>query len=83
MLNISNPHYGAENVTVTVEWTQLTGVTYTVKVSPSVPTVNPIETTRYQLTIPYNKTYNFSVVAATPCRPNATNFIILNYGEAY
>ena len=81
MLNISNQTYEPENVTVTVEWTQLTGVTYTVIVSPSVPTVNLIGTTRYQLTIPYNRTYNFSVVAATPCRPNATNFITLNYGE--
>ena len=81
MLNISHQDYGAENVTVTVEWTQQTGVTYTVKVSPSPPTINPIGTTRYQLTIPFNKTYNFSVVAATHCRANAAVYITLHYGE--
>ena len=71
-----------DNITVTVEWTQKVDVTYTVKVSPSVPIMKVNFTSmRYQLTIPYNNTYNVSVVAATPCRPNATAFITLDYGE--
>ena len=81
----TSEQYEADNITVTVGWAQHAGVTYTVKVSPLVPIINftDLESTRYQLTIPYNETYNFSVVAATPCRPNATSFITLNYGEVY
>ena len=87
-LNILEPQYDADNVTVTVEWAQQEpGVVYSVKVSPFVSTGNftEITCTRYQLTIPYNKMYNFSVMATTPCRPNTTafKFITLNYGEVY
>ena len=83
-LNILEPHYDATNVTVTVEWDQMEpGVEYSIEVSPFVPTGYFTETTRYQLTIPYNNTFNFSVMASTPCRPNATAFIILNYGKVY
>ena len=80
-MSISEKQYEADNVTVTVEWTQQQGVTYIVKVSPFVPKTNLTESARYQLTIPYNSTYNLSVVAATPCRSNATAFITLHYGE--
>ena len=62
-LNILEPHYDADNVTVTVEWAQQEpGVVYSVEVSPFVLIINFTElTTRYQLTIPYNEAYNFSV----------------------
>ena len=76
--------YGVDRVTVTVEWTQQANITYTATVSPGpvVPLLSIGDTSR-QLTILCNTTYNFSVVAATraPCRPNASNFTILNYGE--
>lgn len=83
-LNILEPHYDAANVTVTVEWDQMVpGIVYSVEVSPLVPIGHFTETTRYQLTIPYNETFNFSVMASTPCRPNDTTFkfITLNYGK--
>ena len=80
-LRISQESYETDSVTVTVEWAQQKGVIYTVKVRPFVPTINSIENTSYQLTISYNKTYNFSVMATTPCRPNVTAVITLNYGE--
>ena len=85
-LNMLEPHYEADNVTVTVEWAQLEpGIVYSVEVTPNVPIGNFTESTRYQLTIPYNKTYNFSVMAITPCRSNATTFksITLKFGEGY
>ena len=83
-LTLLEPCYDAANVTVTVEWDQLEPlVEYSIKVSPFVPTGYFIETTRYQLIIPYNETFYFSVIASTPCRPNYTTvtFITLNYGK--
>ena len=82
-LNISELHYEADNVTVTVEWAQQEpGVVYSVEVSPFVPITNFTETTRYQLTIPYNETYNFSVMATAPCT-TAFKFSTLNFGAVY
>ena len=80
--SISKVNYGADSVTVTVEWIQaeLPHIMYYTAVSPSVPVVLIGNTSR-QLTILYNIKYNFSVEATTPCRPNATAFITLNYGE--
>jgi hypothetical protein len=79
-LRITEEHYGADNVTITVEWTQVYDVTYTANVSPMVPLM-PIESTSRRLTISYGEEYNFSVTAATPCRPNASNFTTISYGE--
>ena len=65
-----------------MEWTpaQEVDVTYFTVTSPLVPVILTGSTNR-QLTISYNTEYNLSVVAVTSCRPNATAFIILNYGE--
>lgn len=84
MLSISAEQYEADSVTVTVEWAwaQQIHVTYSAKVVPLVPILITGSTSR-QLTIPYNNEYNLSVVATAPCRPNATTFIKLNYGEVY
>ena len=76
---ISSEEYSAANVTVTVEWTQLAVAVYYVRVVPLVPVVY-IRDARYQLTIPYNTEYNFSVEAIIPCRPNTTAIIKLKYG---
>ena len=84
MLNIQSEEYEADNVTITVTvvWAQQTAVhvRYSASVVPWAPLM-PNGSASYQLTILYNTDYNFSVVATTPCRPNATMFIILNYGE--
>ena len=79
MKNISE-YYSADNVTVTVEWTQLVHATYSVTVVPPVPIVFT-GSISHQLTIPYNTEYNLTVEAAAPCRPNTTAFIRLNYSE--
>ena len=73
--------YSADNVTVTVEWTQQVYTTYDVTVVPPVPIVFT-ESTSCQLTISYNTEYNLTVEAAAPCRPNTTALLRLNYGEA-
>ena len=81
-LSITEKHYGTNNAIITVEWAQLEGVMYIVNVSPLAPIIST-GSTSLQLTISYNTKYNLSVVASTLCRPNATAFIILNYGEEY
>ena len=79
-MNISEEHYEADNITITVEWAQQIGVTYyAIKISPVVPLMF-IGSTSRQLIILYNTVYNFSVEAAAPCRPNATASIRLKYG---
>jgi hypothetical protein len=80
MLRVSDERYETDDVIVTVEWTQLEGVTYTTSVSPLTSIVVTGNTSR-QLTISYNTKYNLSVEAAPPCRPYPTAVIALNYGE--
>lgn len=87
-MSISEVHYGADNVTVTVNWSQTepaqqVHVLYSSTVVPSDVSVITTGSTSRQLTIPYNTEYNLSVEAIVPCRPNATASIKLNYGEAY
>ena len=81
-LGITSEEYKADNITVTVEWTQQVAAMYTVSVIPLAP-INFTGSTSRQLTISYNTVYNFSVEATAPCRTNATAFIGLNYGEVY
>ena len=76
--NISE-YYSADNVTVTVEWTQQVYATYDVTVVLPVPIEFTGSTSR-RLTILYNTEYNLTVEAAAPCRPNTTALIRLNYG---
>ena len=75
--------YGADNVTVTVEWVLAqAGVIYSFRISPLVPIMFTGRSS-LQMTILYNTVYTLSVVATAVCRPNATTFITLNYGEVY
>ena len=57
-------------MSVTVEWAQQVGATYTVRVLPLAP-IMFIGSTSRQLIISYNTEYNLSVEATAPCRPNA------------
>ena len=80
MLRIVSVDYSADNVTVTVEWTQPAMYsTYTVTVVPLVPIVFT-GSTSCRLTIPYNMEYNVTLNASAPCRPNTTDNIRLKYG---
>ena len=82
ILSVSE-EYGPDNVTVnTVVLAQQESVRYYTNVVPIVPIMST-GSASYQLTILYNTNYNFSVVAAAPCRPNATASITLGYGEIH
>ena len=74
--------YSADNVTITMEWSQLAYATYRVTVVPAVSIVIT-GSTRCQLTIPYNMEYTLTIEATAPCRPNTTALIRLKYGEVY
>ena len=78
-MNISEEHFEADNITITVEWAQQVGVVYATTVLPMVPLMF-IGSTSLRLTIPYNTEYNFSVEAVGPCRSNTTAVIRLRYG---
>ena len=80
-LGNTSKQFGADNVTVTVEWAEQTHTTYSVRVMPVVPII-VTGSTNCQLTISYNIKYNLSVEAIAPCGANATAFIRLHYGEA-
>ena len=69
------------NVTVTLEWTQLKEAMYDITVVPPLP-ISFIGNVSRLLTLSYNTEYNLSVVAITPCG-NATSFIRLHYGQVY
>ena len=81
-LNISTiiEEYGADNVTVSVNWAQQVGVTYTARISPLAPISSTGSNSR-QLKLSYNTAYNLSVVAVTPCGTTMVAFIGLHYGE--
>ena len=79
-LGVISKEFGADNVTVTVEWAQQTGDLYfTARLSPLAPTLLTESTSR-QLTLSYNIGYILTVVAVTPCG-NTSAFIRLHYGE--
>ena len=80
-MRIVSEDYGVANVTVTVEWAQLEGAVYIVKVLPSLAITR--STNSCQLIIPYNTEYNLSVEASAPCRLSTTALVELYYGEAY
>ena len=67
-------------MTVTVEWPQQLGATYTVIAVVPLAPITSVSSRVGQLTLSYNIKYNLSVVAATHCG-NTTAFIGLHYGE--
>ena len=73
--------FGADNVTVTVEWTQQEGVTYQIIIVPQIPIKFTGESS-IQLILPYNINYNLSVESALPGnRYEAQSHVLLFYGE--
>ena len=79
-LRVTSKEYSADNVTVTVEWTQQLYATYDVTVVPLVVPIVFTGSTSHKLTIPYNTEYNLTVEAAAPCGPNTTALIRLKCG---
>ena len=84
-VSVISEDFGANNVTVTVEWTQHVGITtYITRISPlaqpTLSTSTPGLSNRRLLILSYNTSYNLTVVAVTPCG-NTTAYIELKYGE--
>ena len=77
---VTSEEFGADNVTVTVEWTQEEGVTYQIIIVPQIP-INFTGESSIQLILPYNANYNLSVKSALPCQHQAQGHVQLFYGE--
>ena len=73
--------YSADNITVSVEWNQLSHAKYNIIVVPLVPMVFVGNTSR-QLIIQYNTEYNLTIEAVAPCRMPllSEDFIMVRYG---
>ena len=76
---VTSEEFGADNVTVTVEWTQQEGATYQIIIVPKIP-VTFIGESSIQLILLYNINYNLSVESALPCY-QAQSHVLLFYGE--
>ena len=79
-VNISE-WFEANSITMTLEWSNINGVTYVINVDPQVA-VNYTERNSAILTVSYNINYNVSIVASL-CGTNATTYSVLNYGKLY
>ena len=79
-VNITDYYFGMTNVTVTLEWTQESDVTYNVSIHPKVE----LEYTRENVLlvmIPYNISYHINVVASLCGQYSTTTTLVLNYGR--
>ena len=77
---VTSEEFGADNVTVTVEWTQEECTMYQITIVPQIPVPFTGESS-IQLILPYNTNYNLSVEAALPCQHQAHSHVLLFYGE--
>ena len=83
VLKTNMTNFGNDNVTVTLEWSQFSGETYTVTTIPEPEHLSFIMSTRVQLVLLYNTQYNL-IVAATLCgHRTATTNLIIYYGNNY
>jgi hypothetical protein len=74
-------HFGADNFTVTLEWSQLfSGETYSIATVPQPVHTTFATSTSVQLVMLYNTQYNVIVTATLCGHRNATNLVIY-YGN--
>ena len=77
---IKSEIFTSSNVVVTLQWNNLPEVSYSVSVTPSVPSVTSTNTSA-MLTVIYNTRYNVSIVA-TNCAGESDPYITeLHYGK--
>ena len=70
------------NFTVTLEWSQFSGETYTVTTVPQpVHKIYTPESTNIQLVMRYNTLYIIVTITATLCGNSATNFTTIHHSE--
>jgi hypothetical protein len=66
-------YFGADNFTVTLEWSQFSGETYSVATVPESEHISFTMSTSVQLVLLYNTQYNVTVTATLCGHRNATN----------
>ena len=74
-------HFGKDNFTVTLEWPQFSGETYSVVTIPEAEHKSFNTNTSVQLVMFYNIQYNVNVTATFCGHRNATNFTKVYYGN--
>ena len=77
-------HFRNNNFTVTLEWPQFSGETYTVVTDPEAVHIRFTRSNMVQLVMLYNTKYDVNVTAVTltACgHRNATNFTMIHYGN--
>jgi hypothetical protein len=78
---VTSEEFGADNVTVNVEWTREEGATYQIIIVPQMPMILFTGDSNIQLILPYNNNYNLSVKSTFPCQHQASSHVLLFYGE--
>ena len=73
--------FGNDNVTVTLEWFQFSGETYSVATVPEAVNMSFIMSTRVQLVMLYNTQHNVMVTATLCGDRNATTNLMIYYGN--
>ena len=71
--------FGNDNFTVTLEWSQISGETYTVATTPEPEHTNFTKSTTVQMVMLYNIQYNVNVTAILCGHRNTANLNI-HYG---
>ena len=70
---------GMDNFTVTLQWSQFSGETYTVIAVPETEHMSFIMSTRVQLEMLYNTEYNVTVTATLCGDSNSTSSSTISY----
>ena len=79
---VNETKYGAEHVTVTLEWVAEPLVTYNVTVVPDSLRQSWITgNSSFNMTLSYNILYNVRIMA-TQCKKKSTNVYTLHYGKS-
>ena len=73
-------NFGNDSVTVTLEWPQFSGETYSIVAVPQPVNMSSIMSTSVQLVLLYNTEYNVTVTANLCGYSNATNIATIYYG---
>ena len=73
-------NFTRDTITVVLEWTPLDKVSYSITLVPDATTQGVVNGT-IQLSLAYNRLYNFSIVATLCGRASAPTIIRLKYGK--
>jgi hypothetical protein len=74
-------HFGADNFTVSLEWSQFSGETYSVATVPESVYLISTMSTSVQLVMLYNTQYNVTVTATLCGHRNAATNLVIYYGN--